>query len=959
MNYQNIENEIKKYSDFFKLSQNSIFKLSNYYKEISKQGIKFINKIKQSLDAFYLDILKEDRTTTYNKLLINIYNEKKDFIEKIKIFFSNIDKNYGDKLAEYEKDYKKKGKDLIYKITKMNEDLTKGKIQLDKWKNQYFEYCKYSIDLEKKIKSLENQNEKKDALNKLNSQLNTNEELKEIKKKNYEREKNNLNKQLIFYENDYYNIKNTIENEDVEKMQFVINVIKDSNQNNILFMKDFNDHLNKIEILKNKLNARNDWKKLRKEFNFNVEEDINKEKRFLLEEFLDYDTFKKEEEIKNKNNIINLNNNLDNNFQQNNNNKKILITKENEDKVIRTKKILNIGKLFFIDLEHLNEKEQEINNIIKNLISSDNKIDNLDFLKIINFVENNGQNCKIFVDILATHFCKDQFISIKNFDNFYNLINISVFILNYIFDQKDFFDICFLILFISEKSAYLGPAKDQSPIPIYFFEIISKKTIFNSMTFWKDLIDAKIDMVSQLDMNKEYNKRMKNTINKNKIFGNIFNKNENLEGELMLKQIFREKVGIYFTEVFYSFLKHFTHFNYYKQEEMLNYYNSKYNLDEITINYFKLVIKSDNIFNNEKKLTKNINPLNKTLFEYKPNKSFKKIDNKAIKCIIFSLKYLSIKEYIPLLCLNKKYYKQVSNTIYKQFLLKNENIDIKTHLMIWKIILNYSEIKKEFIYNKIVESNNDKNKKIINEQIIIMDIGRTRFRTNKEENKLKLLNILKAISSEFPNTNYYQGMNQVAAFLLHICDYNEEEAFYLFACILKHTNYSSIFLNNLEKMNYLFYQFDHLLNLYLPGIYIYFKQSSINATFFLSSWIITLCTNFFDDSGEKNNAKSIMMIWDLFFFSGWKIFMTVGLIILKQREKEILENFSEGLLPLLTGNLIKSEIIDSDHFEELRDEFLKNKFNIKTELFENIGEEYNIKKDIEFFKEGNKINCTF
>ena len=295
MNYQNIENEIKKYSDFFKLSQNSIFKLSNYYKEISKQGIKFINKIKQSLDAFYLDILKEDRTTTYNKLLINIYNEKKDFIEKIKIFFSNIDKNYGDKLAEYEKDYKKKGKDLIYKITKMNEDLTKGKIQLDKWKNQYFEYCKYSIDLEKKIKSLENQNEKKDALNKLNSQLNTNEELKEIKKKNYEREKNNLNKQLIFYENDYYNIKNTIENEDVEKMQFVINVIKDSNQYNILFMKDFNDHLNKIEILKNKLNARNDWKKLRKEFNFNVEEDINKEKRFLLEEFLDYDTFKKEE----------------------------------------------------------------------------------------------------------------------------------------------------------------------------------------------------------------------------------------------------------------------------------------------------------------------------------------------------------------------------------------------------------------------------------------------------------------------------------------------------------------------------------------------------------------------------------------------------------------------------------------------------------------------------------------
>ena len=123
--------------------------------------------------------------------------------------------------------------------------------------------------------------------------------------------------------------------------------------------------------------------------------------------------------------------------------------------------------------------------------------------------------------------------------------------------QKDFFDICFLIIFISEKCAYIGPPKDQSPIPAYFFEIFSKKTIFNSMTYWQELIDAKIDMLSQLDINKEYNKRKKNLLNKNKIFGNIFKKNENLEGELMLKQIFKEKIGIYFTEIFYSFLKQY------------------------------------------------------------------------------------------------------------------------------------------------------------------------------------------------------------------------------------------------------------------------------------------------------------------------------------------------------------------------------------------------------------------
>ena len=47
MNYQNIENEIKKYSEFFKLSQNSISKLTTYYKEVGKGGAKFIDKIEQ------------------------------------------------------------------------------------------------------------------------------------------------------------------------------------------------------------------------------------------------------------------------------------------------------------------------------------------------------------------------------------------------------------------------------------------------------------------------------------------------------------------------------------------------------------------------------------------------------------------------------------------------------------------------------------------------------------------------------------------------------------------------------------------------------------------------------------------------------------------------------------------------------------------------------------------------
>ena len=967
MNYQNVEKEIKQYLEYFKLSQNTIIKLSNYYKEVAKQGKIFVSKIKQCLEDFYFTILKEERTTTYNKLLVQLYDEKKDFLEKIRLFFENIEKNFGGKLAEYEKDYRNKMKNLISEYNLIYDYLSKGKIKLDKWKNQYLDYCNNSIELEKKIKSFQDLEEKRDTINKLKTQLVQNEELKELKRKNYKEEQINLNKQLIFYETNYYDIIRAIENEDVEKMQYVISTCKDYNQNLALFLKNSNESLDKIDNLQKKLNAKNDWKTLRKLLSFNVEEDINKEKRFILEDFLDYDTIKKEEEdknndlnnINNKDDINNQNINIINNneIKQNNNNNTniILITNEKEEKLNRIRKILKMGKTFFIDLKQLNEEEQEINKIIIDLITSENKIDNSDLLKIINFVENSGKNCKIFVDILATHFCKDQFIIIKNYDNFYNIINISVFILNYIFDQKNFFDICFLIIFIAEKSANFGPNL-QSKSPIFLFEIISKKTIFSSLTFWKDLIDTKIDMVSQLDINKEYKKRMKNSLNNNTKYGN---KNSDLESELMLKQIFREKVGIYFTDVFYGFLKHFTHFDFYKQEEILNYYNNKYNLDETSIEYFKLLIKSDNIFNEQKNLDVNKKPRNKILFEYKPKKTFKKIENDKIKCLLFSLKYLDSKEITSIICLNKLYYKPILFTIYKQFLLKKEKIDVKTHLMIWKILLNYREIKKEFNYKEIFESIKDNKKEIANEQIIQMDIGRTYFSQNKEENKTKLSNILKSISNSFPEIVYCQGMNQIGAFLLHICDYNEEEAFYLFLAILKNTDYYSIFENNLEKINYFFYQFDHLLNLYLPGIYIYFNKNNINATFFISSWIITLCTNFFDDSEENNNKESIMLVWDLFFFYGWKIFAKVGLILLKQREKEIFENYSEGLLPLLTGDLIKTEIIGGKHFEKFKEELIDHKFDINQELFDNIGNEYSVKKKIEFFHEGNKIDCAF
>ena len=294
--------------------------------------------------------------------------------------------------------------------------------------------------------------------------------------------------------------------------------------------------------------------------------------------------------------------------------------------------------------------------------------------------------------------------------------------------------------------------------------------------------------------------------------------------------------------------------------------------------------------------------------------------------------------------------------MYKNILLSNKNIDIKKHVEIWKILLNYKKIRKEYDYQKIKESNKDPKKKVMYSDIIDLDILRTFFSKNKEEKMKKIGHILKAISSEVPSLNYYQGMNQIAAFLLNICEDNEEEAFYIFMSFLKNTEYINLFTNDLEKMNVLFYQFDRLINLYLPEIYIFFKASSVNSGYFISPWFITLFTNAFCDIENQNNSKSIMLIWDMFIFSGWKAIMKIGIILLKLKERFTMEKLSECLLPFLTADILKSEILNSEHYDELLNLSTSPQFRIPTLLYKEFENEYDIKKTIPFFINDNHLN---
>ena len=113
-------------------------------------------------------------------------------------------------------------------------------------------------------------------------------------------------------------------------------------------------------------------------------------------------------------------------------------------------------------------------------------------------------------------------------------------------------------------------------------------------------------------------------------------------------------------------------------------------------------------------------------------------------------------------------------------------------------------------------------------------------------------------------------------------------------------------------------------------------------SYFISPWFITLFTNSFNYSEDKENPKVLLNIWDMFLFNGWNSILKIGLSLLKHFEKEILEMEFERLLHFLLNDIVKSSFFRKDQFKTLI--LLDRNIKIERGLISNIENEYVMKK---------------
>ena len=957
MNYQNLEQEIKDYSGYFKYCDTITSKFSLFFKEFSKSGSKYILKSKKLMEDIYTEINREEYfSSTLNKNFNNFCNEFKEMMDKLQIFFTRIESDIIDKITEFEKEYKANNRNFLNKLNDLNLYLIESKNKLEKTKNNYFDSCKSISDFEKKYLS-NKQNLKDEELAKLKDQLEKLKQTSETKKVYYRIEVTKLNDLLLSNESYYSSIISSIVKQEEEKNQFYVKMILLFNNG----IKEYNfqtkESITRNEKYIDEIYIKRDLKLFSIFFN---KANNNKDKsRFLYEEFLDFENFnsiqKKDNEGEKK-----MNKKDNENINTNSINDNDIIEIDKID-IQLANQIIDLGKEPFIDLDTMDNEFIELDIIICNLIQRDEKIDDEKFLRIINYIDANVEGCKNFTYLLMGRYCLKNIVKFNNLENLYLLCTILNMIINFIWENDEYSYLSFLVLYIGEKTVFYSPS-DKYPT-YYLSKIMSKNTIYHLNDFWTKIINLKIKMLAKIKLNVEFYVRKKNVAKKetgliSKFFGGNNEGNEKIGNTILYSQIYKDKSSIYCTEILNEYIFHFMNYDFIGKDTitLIEQFSGQYYLNIKQKNYFLEIINTNIIY------IKSFNPyfsdnksdiikydrqedLDKLYLSFNSNKKFKSIKNNSkIKILLFTLKYLNKQDIISILCLNRECNTNIKKIVYKNILIKYQNIDIKKHIGIWKIILNYNLIKKKYNYKSILESINKETKKDPIFDIIELDIIRTSFANNQESNQTKLGNILKAASKELPTVNYCQGMNHIASFLLILCNEDEEETFYLFLSILFVTDYCNLVVNDLLKLNSFFYCFERLLNIIFPEMNSFFKNININGGYFLSPWFITLFTNALKDEKGKENLKIIIKIFDLFLLSGWKAIFKIAISLIKNNSIKIFSLPYDQLIHYLNNEIIHSDFFRNENINELTN--ISINFKISNKLIENLCKEFEMKNNL-------------
>ena len=950
MDFLSLKSEYDSYKDYFINTSNTMSCLANFFSNINKGLNEYTNLATNSLNELINSFLKYDHRSTHIKKFFEFSRLFERHLIKLSLLSKKISNELVIPTINFDKFLEDENSYHLGLLQNIINNTNNQKKKYEKIKNKYFESCKLAERQEKKL--LEEMNRTGSTQESINSQ---NEILTKLR----------INSQMEYqtYKNEH-KITNDLYTDNNKKYFPLISILKDNEEKRINFLsfhlekfigvlKDeksaWNLLLNALEEedakLKNDsltLNLNEDIKLFQEKFNFVYKPGI----RFINEEIVLYDIYRRNIEA-----IINNNKKFTSNS----------LGKLSPNEInLNNSNLIEYNQRFFeFDSERMT-LDQNDTFIYKSIFDNNPLNVNTKLFSIFeNKLRNDTKFARTILDkMLCEYFQTKINYEFKKKDQFDRLSQILIDIsLNkdIINSSNPIFEINFAIIYIAERGFYLDNNKNKK----YLCSVLGEKChTFKEKDYWKNLLTFKINSNIKKFINKVLKEEGKNK-KKGKVQGAVkylidIGSALSQKQSKKVKQIKEKKEKDVRYKVLISLLKEFvSHFPNFNLDmpicnDVIMEIGTEYNLEKDEIMYLISFINS-NMYS-----IKSSNIKKKPKSKYLINKinDTNNLKQRQLLLILNScFMFLIPKDYINIIRVNKFYYNLSEKTIFKHLFLKNDNtstsinlFDINKHINMWFYYLKYD--KKTLKYKEETKKISDQKLESKYIDTINLDVCRTFFDNNQDENRKKLKNILVTLSLCHQKIGYCQGMSYIGQFLLETTKEDEERTFDVFSAILSKANYGDLMIDNFEKMKKYFYVFERLINIYLPDLDIVLKRNNVTASYYITPWFITL----FTDNFASNRIRILLRIFDTFVLEGWICIIRVGLLLLKYYQNALIEmKFEEILQFLITDLKEKYDFFNNSNYDKFVE--LYREMKIPKGLVINIENEYELNKKVEKIKQ--------
>jgi len=243
--------------------------------------------------------------------------------------------------------------------------------------------------------------------------------------------------------------------------------------------------------------------------------------------------------------------------------------------------------------------------------------------------------------------------------------------------------------------------------------------------------------------------------------------------------------------------------------------------------------------------------------------------------------------------------------------LINQGVPNDLRALIWMVLANDSNKSHlRLKYPELIEQSSPC------EKLIRRDISRTypEHKFFKEQGQEALYNVIKAYSLHDREVGYCQGSPFIVGILL--LQMPEEEAFCVLVELMESYRMREFFKPSMRELSLNLYVLNELIQEHIPDLSTHFKAQGFHPTTYASQWFLTMFATVLP-------LSCIFRIMDIFLWEQtYDIIFQVGLSLLKEGEKYLLQHDIEGMLQYFRSMVYKN-YVGAD------DELIKNAREIR------------------------------